>query len=368
MFPHADIFTLLHAEGMVSSLIERHRILTSRIHSLPFAKSHYRYYLPLFPWAIEAFDLRGYDVVLSSSHCVAKGVRTSGDTAHVAYIHAPMRYVWDQYDAYFGKGRSSMATRLAMSLVRKSLQRWDLQSSSGPHRFVANSKNIAKKIQQYYGRESVVVYPPVNWASFAVSSQREDYYLMVTAFAPYKRIDIAIQACNHLRRKLTIIGSGQEEVRLRAVAGPTISFMGWQPDDVVRYHYQHCRGLLFPGEEDFGIVPLEVMACGKPVIAYGRGGVLETVVPLNPPINDRNSSLCGPKEMPSGGSQVPTGVFFYEQSVDALVDTIQAFESHEGAFNPQAIRAHVEQFDREHFKERMGGVIAEALETRSAVT
>ena len=349
LFPNADLYTLLHIKGTVSPTIERRHIRTSCIQSLPFADRFYRYYLPLFPAAIERFRLPAYDLVLSSSHCVAKGIRPPAGAKHLCYIHAPMRYVWDQFENYAGSGRSGVLARLGMTLFRERLQAWDVTSAARVDQFVANSHNIARKVERYYHRPAAVLHPPVDWQTFQASEQSEDFYFMVTAFAPYKRVDLAIQACNVMKRRLKIIGKGQEEARLRKLAGPTVECLGWQPDSVVRDHYARCRALLFPGEEDFGIVPLEAMACGKPVVAFGRGGALETVVPLQ---GAGSVAVAGP----SG-----TGVFFFTQSVEALVEAMETCERRRAEFDPQAIRAHVAAFDRRIFKERMNAFAMEAL-------
>ncbi|MCW5798251.1 MAG: Putative Glycosyl transferase, group 1 [Nitrospira sp.] len=349
LFPDADVYTLLHIKRSVSLTIERHRIRTSFIQSLPLAERYYRYYLPLFPLAIERFRLPAYDLVLSSSHCVAKGIRPPAGAKHLCYIHAPMRYVWDQFENYAGGGRSGVLARLGMTLFRKRLQEWDIASATRVDQFVANSHNIARKVEGHYHRSAAVLHPPVDWQTFQAAEQSEDFYFMVTAFAPYKRVDLAIQACNVMKRRLKIIGKGQEEARLRKLAGPTVEFLGWQPDSVVRDHYARCRALLFPGEEDFGIVPLEAMACGKPVVAFGRGGALETVVPLP-----------GAGSM-TGAGQSATGVFFYTQSVESLVEAMEIYERRRTEFDPHAIRAHVATFDRRLFKERLQAFAMGAL-------
>ncbi|MGH7232347.1 MAG: glycosyltransferase [Nitrospiraceae bacterium] len=356
LFPRADLYTLLHLPGTVSNPIAQRRIITSFIQRLPLAGRRYRYYLPLFPLAIERLDLQGYDLVISSSHCVAKGIRAPAGAYHLSYVHTPMRYIWDQYDAYFGRGNAGLLTRVLMRAIRPRLQAWDVASSDRVSRFVAISDHVAHRIRNAYGRDAVVVYPPVNWRSFDVLHKHDGFYLMVTALAPYKRVDLAIEAANRLRCRLKIIGTGQDEARLTRQAGPTVEFLGWQADEIVRQYYMQCQALLFPGEEDFGIVPLEAMACGKPVIAFAKGGALETVMPVNPRAEGEER-----RDMPLLPADNPTGVFFYEQTVESLIDAIQLFERNRPLFDPKAIRAHVEPFDRDHFKTRISDLINQAL-------
>jgi len=344
LFPDAPIFTLVYVKGSVSKKIERHPIFPSYLNGIPKVEKFYRYLLPVFPSAIQSFTFDDFDLVLSSSHCVAKGIRVPDGVCHLSYVHTPMRYIWDAHEQYFGGKSFCSVKKMGMAIFRKRLQQWDMESNAQVYGFIANSSNVAERIQRQYGREASVVHPPVDWHAFEASDGDEGFYLMVTAFAPYKRVDLAIQAANRLKIALKIIGKGQEEKTLKGLAGPTVEFLGWQPDDGVRQLYRQCRAVLFPGEEDFGIVPLEAMACGKPVIAYGKGGVLETVHPLNP-ISEIS------------GNPSSTGVFFYEQTVQALMNAIQLFDKRKSEFEPQSIRAHVEAFDREHFKERINQVI-----------
>ena len=344
LFPDAPIYTLVHVKGSVSEAIERHTIFPSYLNSVPNVGKFYRYFLPFFPSAIQSFEFGNFDLILSSSHCVAKGVRVPEGTCHISYVHTPMRYIWDGHEQYFGEKTLFSFGKMGMSIFRKRLQKWDVQSNAHVYRFIANSYNVAGRIKRHYGREAIVVHPPVDWHAFEASDDDAAFYLMVTAFAPYKKVDLAIQAANQLNIHLKIVGQGQDEKRLKNLSGPTVEFLGWKSDEGVRELYRQCRAVLFPGEEDFGIVPLEAMSSGKPVIAYGKGGVLETVIPLNP-------------IAPCDSTTHPTGVFFYEQKADALIEAIQVFEKRRMEFQPQAIRAHVKGFDREHFKERIKQVI-----------
>lgn len=345
LFPDADLYTLLRVKGSVSGTIEKHPIKTSFIQNLPFSKLHYRYYLPLFPKAIRSFDLHGYDLVLSSSHCVAKGVRTAPRTCHISYIHTPMRYIWDQFGVYFENGHCAWMVQKGMQLLRPWLQNWDVTSSGGIYALIAASHHVGERIRRYYGRHSEVIHPPVDFHAFSISKEDAGFYLMVTALAPYKRVDLAIEAFNRLQQPLKIIGSGPEERYLKRMAGPTVEFLGWKSGPEVRETYAVCRAVIFPGEEDFGIVPLEAMACGKPVIAYGRGGVLETIVPLQNP-----------------GATYPTGVFFDEQSPESLIEAVRYFEIHREQFDPVRIREHARPFDRHRFKEKIRQFVMMKLE------
>jgi glycosyltransferase involved in cell wall biosynthesis len=364
LFPGADLFTLLHVKGSVAEMIERRRIHTSPIQALPFAASRYRYYLPLFPWAVERLSLDGYDVILSGSHCVAKGVKVPPGALHLAYIYTPMRYIWDQHHAYVGPGQMGPLSRPLLRMLAGRLRRWDLMANDRVHSFAAISRHVADRIHRHYGRDAEVIYPPVQTARFHIADRTDDYYLVAGAFAPYKRIDLAIEAFNRLRRRLVIVGEGQEDRRLRRIAGPTIEFLGWRPDDEFAELLGRCRALVFPGEEDFGILPVEAMACGRPVIAYGSGGVTETVIPIN-------SAECAPPPIPpprrgegqGGGARcevrTPTGVFFYEQTVEALTGAVELYERSADRFDPEALRAHALTFDRSIFEKRMAAYVAE---------
>ncbi len=340
VFPRADIFTLLHSPGSVSRAIESRRIRTSFIQGLPAAQRLYRSYLPLFPMAIEALDLSGYDLVISSSHCAAKGVIPPPEALHISYIHTPMRYVWDMYREYFGGARGLKA--VTIGLFAHYLRLWDSASSSRVDHFIANSAHVARRVEKFYRRGSTVIHPPVDCSAFPVlESPSRDYYLIVSAFAPYKKLELAISAFDRLGRRLVLAGSGPEEKRLKSIAGPNVEFPGWKSRNELASLYGNCRALIFPGEEDFGIVPLEAASSGRPVIAFGKGGALETIIPLS-----------------SKGAS-PTGVFFSEQTPGALASAIRLFEDNENRFDPAAIRAHALRFDREIFKEKVGGFITD---------
>jgi len=329
-WPDAPLFTLLHRPGTLTRAIESRPIHTSWMQRLPRVERYYRYLLPFMPAAARGWSIPDCDLVLSFSHCVAKGAVAPPGAVHVCYCFTPMRYAWHMKQAYFGDGRSPGTMARERMLAR--LREWDRQTASGVTHFVAISRTVQDRIRECYGRDSEVIYPPVDTELYTPASvARENYYLVVSAFAPYKRLDLAIEACQRLKRPLVLIGQGQDEHRLRAQASGDIHFLGWQPDRVVRDHLRRCRALLFPGEEDFGIVPVEAQACGAPVIAYGRGGATETVI--------------GPND----GAE-PTGLFFSEQKTSALIDVIQDFERAGRAFSSQAARRQALRFNKRRFE------------------
>ncbi|MBI1911575.1 MAG: glycosyltransferase [Deltaproteobacteria bacterium] len=345
IFPEADLYTLIHIPGSVSNIIENRKIKTSFVQRLPLVKKRYRAYLPLFPMAIESFNLNGYDLILSSSHCVAKGVIPSPKTLHISYIHTPMRYVWDMYYEYFGNKEGKLSGK-AIAAFSHYLRMWDASSSSRVDHYIANSRHVAKRVEKFYRRDSAVINPPVDCGRFSLlDSKGDDFYLIVSAFAPYKRLDIAVEAFNKIGAKLKIIGTGQDEQKLKSMAGANIEFLGWKSDAEIADYYRRCRALIFPGEEDFGIVPLEAMACGRPVIAFGKGGALETIVPFE-----------GTGKANSGH---PTGIFFYRQTPEALIEAINILENNPRSFEPSAIRNHALLFDRPIFKEKIKEFVTE---------
>jgi glycosyltransferase involved in cell wall biosynthesis len=342
-WPNASLYTLLHQKGKLSEPIERLHPRTSFLQRFPGIFRWYRYTLPIMPWAVK-WRLPDCDLVLSSSHCVAKGVKPPAGVPHVCYCHTPMRYAWHMRKSYGWRGVKGWLVDRMLARLRD----WDRRTADHVTHFVANSKIVQARIQECYGRSSVVIYPPVDVEYYTPgSAPREDFYLILSAFAPYKRLDLAIDACNALGKRLVVIGSGQDEGKLRERAGPTIQFLGWQDNDVLRDHLRRCQALLFPGEEDFGIVPVEAQACGAPVIAFGKGGATETVVPL-------------------GQAEHPTGVWFAEQTADALIDAIRRLEASREAFDPTALRRHAETFRSERFAQEMFDYIRSVRTERPA--
>ncbi|PIE34745.1 glycosyl transferase [candidate division KSB3 bacterium] len=337
LYPEAELYSLFYEKGKLSVTIENRLIQTSFVQKLPFVYKKYRHYLPLFPVAIEQFDLRGYDVVLSLSHCVANGVITSPKTCHIGYTFTPMRYAWDLYQDYFGGDRARGISRYIIPSFMNYLRIWDTAASKRVDHFVAISEYIEKRIYKHYRRSADVIYPPVNTDFYTPTTKEAsgDFFLIVSAFAPYKKLDLAIEAFNRLGYPLKIIGQGQDLKRLQALAQPNIEFLGALSDEEVREHYRRCQALIFPGEEDFGIVPVEVQACGRPVIAFAKGGILETTV------------------------QDETAVWFHEQSDDAITSAVKEFETRE--FSKKTIRDNALRFAKSRFQQEMQDYIEEKL-------
>lgn len=343
MFPQADFYALVATERGVPPALRGRRLTTSFVDRIPGAKRWHRHFLPLYPLALEQFDLSDYDLVISSESGPAKGVITSPRTCHICYCHTPMRYLWDMHHEY----RKSLnpLTRAFFALTAHYVRQWDVNSAARVDCFVANSQYVAARIRKYYRRESTVIYPPVNVSAGYLSSIVDDYYVVVSRLVPYKRIDLAIEACNRLGRRLKIVGTGPEYRKLRKLAGPTIEFLGRLDGKDLADSYARARAFLFPGEEDFGIAPVEAQSYGRPVIAYGRGGALDTVASL------------APGEAP----QLATGIFFDRQSAEALSDAMVAFERDETSFDPEFIRGHAQRFSLERFKEQFGSFTAARL-------
>lgn len=322
LYPDAAIFTLIHHQNSCSPEIERMRIIESPLADMPFAHRRFRLYLPLFPHFIEQLDLSGYDLVISSSHCVAKGVKTDPDAMHVCYCHTPMRYVWDMYEAY--KAQRGLLARLFLMMNRKHLQNWDKRTADRVDHYIANSGFVAERISRHYKREAEVIHPPVNSDFFTPDDREEgEFYLVVSALVPYKRVDLAVKAFRRNGKKLVVIGTGSDKERIWSMKAPNITYLGNIEDEELRGYYQRARALIFPGVEDFGITPLESMACGRPVIAYAEGGALETVI------------------------DGETGVYFHEQSVEALLSAVDKLEQMQ--FTKATLRKRAEQFSRARF-------------------
>jgi glycosyltransferase involved in cell wall biosynthesis len=340
LYPAATIHTLLHVRGSVSANLERHPGRQSFVQWLPAAARQYRSYLPLFPTAIEQFDLDRCDLVISTSHCAAKSVVVPGRARHVCYCHSPMRYAWDQFDSYFGPAQVGKTRSRLLRPVLARLARWDRDTAGRVDRYVANSHYVAGRIGRYYNRRSTVVYPPVDTAYYTPDPARrpEPFFLAVSALVPYKRLDIAIRAVAAVGGTLTLVGRGPEETRLRRLAettGAKVDFAGWLEDDDIRQLYRGARAVLMPGVEDFGMVPVEAQACGRPVVALARGGALESVV------------------------DGVTGLLVPDPSVDAFAAALREISSRE--FDSAAIRRHAETFGKARFQEQ----IRQAIEATS---
>jgi glycosyltransferase involved in cell wall biosynthesis len=338
LYPQADVFTHVVVPEAMDPAILRHRIETSFVSRLPGAARRYKAYLPLMPMALEQFDLSGYDLVISSESGPAKGVIAPADALHVCYVHSPMRYLWSHYHEY--AGTLSAPARLLWAPVAHYLRGWDAAAASRVDRFAANSAAVAARVRRAWGREAEVVHPPVDAAAFRPSRTHDGSYLVAGQLVGYKRADLAVEAANRTGRRLVVLGGGEDLARIRRAAGPTVEVLGPQPFAVLRERMERCRALLFPGEEDFGIVPLEAMASGKPVIAFGRGGALETV------------------------EDGRTGLFFAEQTADALIDALDRFEAREAAFDADAIARHAARFDAPVFRRRFADFVGRAFAER----
>ncbi|MCC7416915.1 MAG: glycosyltransferase [Acidobacteria bacterium] len=330
--PEAEIFTLLHVPGSVSPAIERLPIHASALQRLPGIGRYYRECLPLFPFLVERFDLDRFDLVISSSHCVAKSAMARPGARHLCYCHTPMRYAWDQFDAYFGPARIGRVASRAMRVAMARLARWDRATSGRAHRYVTNSQYVADRIRRYYNREAIVVYPPVDTSFFRpTDAPPEPFALVVSALVPYKRVGVAIDACRIAGIPLTIVGTGPERSRLERAARGGVTFTGRLSDEAVRDLYRRAAVTLMPGEEDFGIVPLEAQACGRPVVALARGGALESV---------------------AAGD---TGVLVADDSAEAFADGIR--DAMTRAWDARAIRRHAERFGRTRFGDEMAALV-----------
>ncbi|MCW9712609.1 glycosyltransferase [Aliifodinibius salicampi] len=323
MFPSADIHTLVAVEKNISRELQQHLIRTTSLGKLPGVKRYYKSLLPLYPMAIRNHRVES-DFILSSDASLIKGVGQPDDVPHVCYCHSPPRYLWDMQEEYLQ--RMNPFSAQVLKRLTPYLRKFDLEGAAKVDHFLANSKFVQKRIKRIYNRESTVIYPPVDLSEFSYKHPQEEYYLMVSALVPYKRVGLAVQAFNELEKPLVIIGSGSEKERLEQMAGDNISFLGSQPFEVLKEHYELCRAFIFPGVEDFGITPLEAQASGKAVIAYKEGGALETV------------------------QEDETGLFFEEQTPEALIEAVKRFEKIEKQFDRERCRENASRFSPERFR------------------
>ena len=333
LYPDAPLYSLVHVPGSVSRRIEARPIRTAFTQRLPGAARFYRHYLPLFPTAVELFDLDGFDLIISTSHCAVKSVIPPGRAVHVSYCHSPMRYAWDQFEAYFGPAQVGAVKHRLLKPVMAALARWDRDTAGRVHSFVANSRYVAGRIRRYYNRGSTVVYPPVDTDFYrpAGNAHPRSGFLVVSALVPYKKLELAIDACRSLGAPLTVVGTGPELARLKSSAGPGVEFLGWRSDEEIRDLYRTAEATLLPGVEDFGMVPVEAQACGCPVVAYAEGGAAETV------IDDETGALVG----------TPTAA--------AFADALRRIRAR--TFDTDRLRAHALRFSREQFLEGFRSVI-----------
>lgn len=325
-FPSAPIYTTVALPHRLPKELRGADIRTSAMQRLPAMEQRFRQYFMLYPFAVEHFDLSEYDLIFSSSSGYAKGVRRRQNAIHVCYCHTPMRWVW-RYEDYVARESFGRVTRSLLPISLWGLKKWDLRAAQQPNYYIANSRLVADRIKQIYGRDAIVIPPPIDVDRFEMSAEVDDYYLVLSRLVPYKRIDLAIEACKRMDRRLIIIGDGPDRQRLEKLAGPRTEFLGRQSDSEVNRYASRCRALLFPGEEDFGMVPLEVNAAGRPVIAFRGGGAIETVV------------------------DGVTGVFFDHATSAALVEAIENFESR--SWDQLTMRGHAEKFDRSVFAFRV---------------
>jgi glycosyltransferase involved in cell wall biosynthesis len=344
IFPQADLFTLFSAEDKVPESLRGRPVQRSFLHRIPTMNKSYRLFMPLCPYAIESFDLRGYDVVISSDHGAAKGVLCEQDTLHICYCHTPWRQLYDLY--WKSLSLVPAPLRPAYRWSTHYLRQWDYLAAQRPDRLIANSKHIEQRIRKYYHRDSDVIYPPVDTCKGYIADRHDDYYLSVGRVVHAKRLDLLIEACNRLRRRLLIVGEGPEVQRLKSIAGPTVEFHGRVSDDCLRVLYAECRALLFAADEDFGIVPVEAQSYGRPVIAYGHGGALETVRVADP----------------RGRSD--TGVLFSRQTVESVIEGIQEFELREKEFSPKDILNHSRIFDISVFEKKFLELVERSMQDK----
>jgi glycosyltransferase involved in cell wall biosynthesis len=346
LYPEADLFAVYADPDTLAAtpyLRDRH-VRTTFIQNLPRAKRSFRSYLPLMPLAIEQLDMSGYDLVISSSHAVSKGVLTGPDQLHISYVHSPIRYAWDMQHQYLRESGMERGLKgwIAKWMLHK-IRIWDYRTAAGVDHFIANSRFIGRRIRKVYGRSSDVINPPVDVEAFELCEQKQDYFLTASRLVPYKRIDLIVQAFAQMPgKRLVVIGAGPEMSKIRAIAPANVELLGHQEFAELKRHMQQAKAFVFAAEEDFGIIPVEAQACGTPVIAFGKGGALETVVE-------------------SDDSTIATGIFFREQTAEALIEAVGRFESRATAFSPRACRANAERFSIEQFRSNFAAYAGDKL-------
>ena len=355
MFPSADVFTLFLDEQKLPPSIQRHKITTSVLDKIPAARKVHRHFLPFYPLAVEMLDLSGYDLVITSDSGPMKGVVTDLNATHICYCHSPMRYLWDGHSAYL-RGMSPLMQGL-FGVTSHYVRNWDYSAAQRVDYFIANSNYVAERIWKYYRRDSTIIHPPINTSQSFLSNQHEDYYLTVGRLVPYKRTDILIDACSQLGRKLVVAGDGPEMKRLKKQATKNVEFLGEVNESQLRNIYAQCRALLFAADEDFGMVPLEAQSYGRPVIAFGKGGALETVIGAYNPAGQQKKK----------DDKAITGIFFDKQTADSLADAILSFEASEDKFVPEKIQLHARQFDTSIFVKRLRNYIESVMVSRTEV-
>ncbi|HZT73244.1 MAG TPA: glycosyltransferase [Terriglobales bacterium] len=350
LLPQADLYALVACRQGTPPALRPRKVATSFLQRFPGSRRWHRLYMPLFPLALEQFDLSAYDLVISSESGPAKGVITPARTCHICYCHTPMRYIWEMYPQYLRTAPFGPLGRAIFAASAHYLRQWDLSTAARVDFFAANSANTARRIAKVYRRTAEIIHCPIDTKPFAAPRQPEDFYLVVSRLVSYKRIDLAVSACKDLHRHLVVIGDGEDARALAQGAGPTTKFLGRCTDETIRDHYRRARALLFPGEEDHGLAPIEAQAAGCPVIAFGRGGALETV-------RGRWVGQDGPEK--------PTGVFFSAQTRESLAEAILFFERNQAEFSPNAARANAEQFDVSHFRRKMAHFIERCMAQKS---
>ncbi|HBS3093622.1 TPA: glycosyltransferase family 4 protein, partial [Klebsiella pneumoniae] len=342
IFPDAELYSIVDfLSDEAREYFHNKKAKTTFIQNLPFAKSKYQNYLPLMPLAIEQLDVSGHDIILSSSHAVSKGVLTGPDQLHISYVHSPIRYAWDLQHQYLKESGLDHGVKgiIAKWLLHK-IRIWDYRTASGVNHFVANSKFIARRINKVYGRTADVIYPPVDVKRFTLNENKKDYFVTASRLVPYKRVDLIVEAFSHMPDKqLVVIGDGSDMKKIKAKATANIEILGYQPNSVMEEYMRNAKAFIFAAEEDFGITPVEAQACGTPVIAFGKGGSLETVRPL--------------------GVNMPTGMFFEQQNISSLISAVNLFTENQELFEPANCRANALKFSVERFKNEMNNYVSQ---------